>query len=277
MNRTGIEFLDFTWNPTTGCSIQHEACNNCWAKRMANRLKGRYGYPSDFPFRPTFHINRLHDPIYVRKPSVIGVSFMGDLFHPQITDVMIATIMMTIKEASWHTFVVFTKRPERMKEFFDNAPEEITTLPNLHLYVSAWDQPSLDHNVGYLLDTPAAVRGVSIEPMLGPVDLSFCLPHKFNGEPHCPWCESCIPSGGTSDYWKSRTEDNHGPFLDSVILGGETGPGARRMKYWWAANVRDQAITAGVPFFYKGIGTATVPKSDPIYRTMAGRTWEELP
>ena len=258
MNRTGIEFLDFTWNPTTGCSIQHEACNNCWAKRMANRLKGRYGYPSDFPFRPTFHIDRLHDPIYVRKPSVIGVSFMGDLFHPQITNVMIATIMMTIKEASWHTFVVFTKRPERMKEFFDNAPEEITTLPNLRLYVSAWNQESLDHNVGYLLQTPAAVRGVSIEPMLGPISLAGA---------HGRW-SNIRPSklSGTAGDWEYKGEilDR----LDSVICGGETGPGARPMHPDWARSVRDQCQAAGVPFFFKQMSKKAQIPSDLMIREL---------
>ena len=273
MNRTDIEYLDYTWNPTTGCSPRGDGCDNCWAKRMATRLKGRYGYPEDEPFRPTFHANRIHEPLDVKKPSRIGVSFMGDLFHGQITNVMVACVMAIIREASWHTFIVFTKRPARMREFFEYAPDEITALPNLHLYGSAWDQRSLDYTVDNIHTIRAPVKGVSLEPLLGPV--------SFN---RLPFARG---------------------WIDHVIVGGESGPGARPIHPDWVRNVLKESDDAGVPAYFKqwgewapsdrpfeGIkhhewhcGYMDAPKPRYSLRVgkkaagnlIDGRTWEELP
>lgn len=240
---TAIEWTDETWNPITGCSAISEGCANCYAKRMANRLKGRCGYDARNPFRVTLHFKRLMKPLEWREPRRVFVCSMGDMFHDQVPFGFIAKLFATFLLCQRHTFQVLTKRPHRMREFFDwlrtpagrdkwlkaivSPPdgdhEEWTRrwpLPNVWLGVTAENQARADERIPLLLQTPAAVRFVSVEPMLGPVDMDFG-----------------IPPGAKNVDW--------------VICGAETGPGARPMYPDWAIDLRGQCNVAGVPFFFK--------------------------
>lgn len=264
---TKIEWATATWNPMTGCTPVSEACEHCYAERMARRFN-----PGSFA--PTFHPNRLDQPIHWRKPRRVFVCSMSDLFHEAFTDEQIVATIDVMRRC-WnvsyegrepHTFMVLTKRPERMRSFclrlrFDcgtngrgvyladtpDAPgyplmphRGSTGLPNIWLGVTAETQQRADERIPILLETPAAVRFVSLEPMLGPVDLRW-----VHAQPrtHYP------PSGR-----QTVTFDDP---LDWVILGGETGPGARPMRPECALHVYRQCQTARVPFFFKKWGSKT--------------------
>lgn len=186
MGKTKIEWTEYSWNPVTGCTPASEGCQNCYAKRMATRLKGRYGYPEDEPFKVTLHPEKLKEPLKWKKPRRVFVCSMGDLFHEQVPDEYIAKVWEVMSNASQHTFLVLTKRPQRMKDFLarlgwyihdrDGYPMEAVldeggkyTLKNVWLGVTAENQQRADERIPILLQIPAAVRFVSIEPMLGPV------------------------------------------------------------------------------------------------------------
>lgn len=227
MTSTKIEWADRTWNPVTGCSPVSEGCQNCYASRMANRLHGRYGYPADHPFRITYHPDRVYAPVGWRKSSRIFVCSMGDLFHDEVRDNWLDDIMSVVSRCHTHTFMFLTKRPENMKKRL----AEYWPFRNLWLGVTAENQRTADERIPALLGIPAAVRFVSVEPMLGPVGLARHFPHVH---------------GKRNDlFW--------------VICGAETGPGARPMDIAWARSLRDQCREAGVPFFFKKDTGGDVP------------------
>lgn len=215
MNDTKIEYVDKTWSPITGCTAVSAGCENCYARRMANRLRGRYGYPQDEPFKVTLHADRLDQPLYWRKPRRIFVCSMGDLFHKHVPSYFMNEVLVRCVRQSRHQFLLLTKRPERMLKCFSTM-EKIH--PNLWLGVSVENQETADERIPILLQIPAAVRFVSVEPMLGPVDIN---------------------------------RDWHTPVIDWVICGAETGPGARPMDIQWAYSLGDQCVDADVPFFFK--------------------------
>lgn len=222
---TKIEWATDSWNPITGCSPVSAGCDHCYARRMANRLRGRYGYPKDEPFRVTLHHDRLKQPLYWRKPRMIFVCSMGDLWHKDVPFKFIYWVWSRMEMCSQHIFIVLTKRPERMVRFVKNR-----TIPShIWLGISVEDQKTADERIGELLKVPAAVRIVSIEPMLGAVDFT-----------------KITDDGGHDVYGVLQN--------DWVILGGETGSGARPMNPNWVRKVRNQCIDAGVPFFLKSNG-----------------------
>ena len=222
-----IGWTDQTWNPITGCTKVSEGCLHCYAERMSERLAGRYGYPADHPFRVTLHSDKLVEPVRWRKPRHVFVCSMGDLFHDDVPFDRIMDVWDVMGECSQHTFQVLTKRPERMREFA-RWMEDVELMrcahSNVWLGVTAENQARANERIPVLLDTPAAVRFVSVEPMLEPVDIM-------------PWLHSL-----------SRTDT----ALDWVICGPETGPGARPFDIQWACDLRDQCAEAGVPFWFKG-------------------------
>lgn len=231
MQTTKIGWTEITWNPATGCTPVSAGCQHCYAKRMAKRLHGRYGYPEDEPFRPTLHLDRLHEPLPWRKPRMIFVCSMGDLFHEEVPSSFIAQVWDMMLACQHHTFQILTKRGKRMRDIMRRW--DVPPLPNAWLGVTVEDADNLKR-LDYLMRTPAAVRFVSIEPMLGAVDVS-------------PYLRRFVPApGGRGDL-----ECN---ALDWVIVGGETGPGARPMHLGWARGIRDQCAAAGVPFFFKQWG-----------------------
>ncbi len=251
---TAIEWTDETWNPVTGCTPISEGCQNCYAQRMANRLKGRCGYDADEPFRPgTLHPDKLDKPLGWREPRKVFVCSMGDLFHEDVTFRDIALVFNSM--VSGHIYQVLTKRAARMLEFvewlkqrYDHSEPWLRALgewmqelgqlpPNVWLGVTAENQARFDERAEIMWHVPAAVTFVSVEPMLGPVDMT--------GNLHA---------------------------IDWVICGAETGPGARPMDPAWAIDLRDQCSVAGVPFFMKKMSGGKQPPDD-----LAIREFPEVP
>jgi len=224
---TKIEWTNKTWNPVTGCTKISPGCTNCYAERMAKRLAGRCGYP-DAPnqFDITFHEKRLHAPFRWHKPRMIFVSSMGDLFHEHVPIDTIRKVLTVIQDLPRHTFQILTKRPKRMALTFQLNPK-YRNLPNLWLGVSV-ENPLYLWRVNDLITIPAAVRFVSFEPLLSPIDL--CQPVGLN------------PANLIIDH------------LQWVIVGGESGDGARPMHPAWPQDVSDQCQASGVPFFFKQWG-----------------------
>ena len=245
-------YWDRSWNPFTGCTPfpegstgVREGCRNCWAKRMAARLRGRCGYPADEPFRPTFHLDRLNQVNSRQKPQVIALCFMSDPFHGEHELGDIYQMIDKVIECSQHTFIALTKRPEDMRDILDCQG---TTIPNLVGGISAWDQPSLDRMAPILLETNLATRIVSLEPTLGEVFLGqsgsveLYRPGYKQGEP--------VDLIRDPNFPQLRGRG----LIDGLIMGGESGPRARPMHPGWARSVRDQCQAAGVPFFFKQWG-----------------------
>jgi len=251
MGKTSIEWTDASWNPIVGCTEVSPGCANCYAARLAaTRLRHVSEYEtlaesiSDSPNERKnprwtgevrFLPERLEEPLHWRKPRKIFVCDMGDLFHEKVTDQWLFAVFGVMGGASQHTFQVLTKRPERMQRFL-NMPiikEKFLRafsrwpLPNVWLGVSVENQHFADERIPLLLQTPAAVRWISCEPLLGPVDLR--APTEFVR----PWLDKGI---------------------DWVVCGGESGPNARPMHPDWARSLRDQCQAAGVPFFFKQWG-----------------------
>jgi protein gp37 len=244
---TNIEWTDSSWPVVTGCSRVSEGCTRCYAERLtATRLRNVPAYKdlavlnSNGEARWTGEVRLnekvLEDPLHWRKPRRIFVSQMSDLFHEKCRGEWIADIFGVMARCPQHIFQVLTKRPENMKEFLADLlgvirsikPNAAPFLPNVWLGVSVEDQKTADERIPILLQTPAAVRWVSYEPALGPVDF---IPYL---DPSCAAF--------------NRLENAR---VDWVVCGGESGPGARPMHPDWARVVRDQCAVAGVTFFMK--------------------------
>ena len=234
-DRTSIEWTDTTWNPVRGCSRASSGCEHCYAERMASRFCGPgepyEGLARRAPARWTGEVTLvprvLAEPLKWRKARRVFVNSMSDLFHAALTDEQIAAVFGVIAATPQHTYQILTKRPERMRAWCASAAHDggqDWPLVNLWLGVSVEDQQRADERIPALLATPAARRFVSCEPLLGPV--------RFNDVP-------------------VLRRVNAGPQLDWVIVGGESGPGARPMDEDWVRAIRDQCKAAGVPFFYK--------------------------
>ncbi len=224
---TEIEWAEETWNPITGCTPVSPGCANCYARRMAQRLKGRYGYPKDEPFRVTLHPDRMAEPLKWRKPRRVFVCSMGDLFHPDVSVNWWADVFKVMCECPQHTFQLLTKRPEGalfLRRGY-RAP------PNIWWGVTAENQEWADKRIPVLLAIPAAVRFVSFEPLLGPVDLRL--------EHHA--AKRIGPRAFVID---------KAP-LDWCIVGCETGPGRRPCPLKWVRHVVDQCAEMSVPVFVK--------------------------
>lgn len=258
-DKTKIEWTDATWNPITGCSIVSPGCTNCYAMRLAGtRLKNhpsREGLTTPSKAGPVwngkvlFNEKTLMDPLRWKRPRMIFVCAHGDLFAENVPDKWIDKVFAVMAAAHWHTFQVLTKRPERMRSYLSTVPREFPIsaaqidlpdevdfegrwphlpLPNVWLGVSVEDQKRADERIPVLLQTRAAMRFISAEPLLGSIDLAAAMAKSLNG-------------------W-DQTD------LDWVIVGGESGPGARPMHPDWARSLRDQCASAGIPFFFKQWG-----------------------
>jgi len=212
---------------------------NCYAERMAKRLKGRYGYPTDDPFRVAPRMDRLNDPIKWKKPKRIFVCSMGDLFHKDVDYEFLNNVFYVIRKCPQHVFQILTKRPERMRAYISQLVYKPFDeyFPNVWLGVTAENQICADDRIPVLLDTPAAIRFVSCEPLLEKIDLSLYLQGFIKTDnmiykTHFSWC------GG----------------LDWVICGGETGLRAREIKKEWVHSLIDQCEHGShfpVAFFFK--------------------------
>jgi protein gp37 len=227
MGKTSIEWTDEVWNPVTGCQKVSQGCKNCYAERIASRFWGERKFTD-----VVCHDDRMDIPLSWKKPRRVFVNSMSDLFHVDVDFKFIRRVWRRMADANQHTFLILTKRPERMLEFTrwmaGDDDLSIAEWPrNVWLGVSVEDQKAADERIPYLLKTPAAVRFLSCEPLLGSI--------RFANVP-------------------GLNRIGNGPGLDWVIAGGESGPGARPMHPEWAKSLKDQCQAANVPFFFKQWG-----------------------
>jgi protein gp37 len=228
-----IEWTDATWNPVTGCTKVSAGCAHCYAERMAHRLQamGSTNYARGFDV--TLHPHMLELPLGWRRPRRVFVNSMSDLFHAGVPDDYIPRVFDVMQRARQHRFQVLTKRADRLREL---APT-LTWSDNVWMGVTVESDRHIDR-IDLLRATPAAVKFLSLEPLLGPLpDLDL--------------------SG-----------------IDWVIVGGESGPGARPIKQEWVTGLRDQCLAADVPFFFKQWGGT---RKKAAGRQLEGRTWSEMP
>lgn len=335
-DKSRIEWTETTWNPVTGCTKVSQGCKNCYALRDWARLSAN---PQTVYYGREFtdvmcHPERLEQPLRWTKPRQIFVNSMSDLFHEAVPFEFIATVFAVMGVTTRHTYQILTKRPERMREFFrwahehyapgdfaaddrimDHWPEGVPwkgydncgpayPYENVWLGVSVEDQATADERIPLLLNTPAAVRWLSVEPLLGAVDLN-----------------AMSRTMGAAKDEITADDDRYGPPLggdngiDWVVVGGESGPHkigyktiARPMHPDWVRSLRDQCKAAGVPFFFKQWGNWSPAENGagafirhdgsfgnqgeywkgdaaPMWhagkkaagRTLDGRTWDEYP
>lgn len=240
---TKIEWTNETWNPVTGCTKVSPGCANCYAERMARRLAGRAGYPEKPDhFDVTVHGDRLSQPYRWNTPRRVFVCSMGDLFHEYVSRARLADFWGAMVDNRQHTYQVLTKRPKRMAQWAESANAAFGPTPHIWLGVSAENQEFASLRIPILLQTPAAVRFVSAEPLLGPLDLT-----RLDA--------GILP--GHKGYMANTLDTKIGPsgkphkHLDWVIIGCESGPGRRPMELDWAVDLVSQCKAAGVPVFVK--------------------------
>lgn len=249
-DRSRIEWTDATWNPVSGCTKITRGCDHCYAERIAERFRGvritagserrKHHYYNGFDV--TLHPHHLDRPLHWTRPRMIFVCSMSDLFHKDIPADYRDRVFDMMEQADWHTYQVLTKRSPRMRSYLKRRYSD--TAPPGHIWfgVSVEDMDSLAR-VRHLVGTPAAVRFLSCEPLLGSLkDLDLA-------------------------------------GIDWVIAGGESGPPARPMHPDWARELRDRCAAAGIPFFFKQWGewAETGEAPDPRYPLTGFGEWAGRP
>lgn len=326
MSASAIEWTDMTWNPVTGCDRVSPGCAHCYALELAARLKamGQKRYQRDGDprtsgpgFGITAHPDKLEDPLRWTRRRRVFVNSMSDLFHEAVPDDFIAKVFAVMAVAERHTFQVLTKRPERMaallaadvfkrevgdqiiSQGYATAGEGRRIDPDVDL--SGWPRPNIwlgvsiensrfVHRADLLRETPAAVRFISAEPLLGP--LVGEVGHGAVGEPRAgghggTGRAAATAAGPTSASGQAR---RHAPLdltdIDWLIVGGESGPKARPIDSRWVRSLRDACLSQrygpdgyddsliGTRFFFKQWGG---PKPTSGGRELDGRTWDEFP
>ena len=252
-DHSAIEWTDASWNPVRGCTKVSAGCKFCYAERFAERFRGVKGHPFEQGFDVRLVPEALDLPLRWKKPRRVFVNSMSDLFHEDVPDRFIADVFNVMKLAPEHTFQVLTKRPERMAAFVRPWTGATLPLPNVWLGVSVEDQAAADERIPHLLATPAAVRFGSCEPLLGPVDLAAIIPG-----------DEASRLDALSGYYfcDGRNEPTPAPRLDWAIVGGESGPGARRCDVAWIRSLLKQCKAAGVPCFVKQLGAHVITRND---------------
>jgi protein gp37 len=303
MGTSSIEWTDVVWNPVTGCSKVSAGCKHCYAETFAGRQMGPWKGRAFTDVR--CHEDRLEQPLHWRTPRRVFVNSMSDLFHEAVPDAFIDRVFAVMALTPQHTYQVLTKRPERMREYFaaptkkwtfivadeagqrwpQGGPRRISDalcdfsvpLLNMWLGVSVEDQATANTRIPLLLQTPAALRFVSAEPLLGPVDLGMA----------CSWVRGDIPGpapkglqqgaattgqGVSLEFGNvaephaqpgrsSRAETRH-PKIDWLIVGGESGPKARSCDVAWIRSIVRQCQAADCPVFVKQVGAYVVDRND---------------
>jgi len=231
--KSSIEWTESTWNPLTGCTKISPGCKLCYAERMSTRLKamGQRNYRNGFKL--TLHEHMLDAPLHWRKPQVVFVNSMSDLFQDKVPVTFIQRVFATMRGSHWHQFQVLTKRSRRLLEL----STQLDWAENIWMGVSV-ENENYQFRIDDLRQTGAAIKFLSLEPLLGP------LP-KLN------------LSG-----------------IDWVIVGGESGPGARPIQKEWVTSIRHQCSAAGVSFFFKQWGGVNKKKAG---RELDGRQYDEMP
>lgn len=300
-DKTRIEWTDATWNPVRGCSLVSDACRHCYAMHVAARFSGP-GLPYEGLTMKTSQGPKwtgaiklvpgmLEQPLRWTRPRRIFVNSMSDLFHDDVPDSFIDRVFAVMALCPQHTFQILTKRPERMRDYVKTVLQERSVrrlaraaeefrrgglhtpewlrfhayqpglvdsppIPNVWLGVSVEDQKTADERIPLLVQTPAAVRWLSMEPLLGPVNL--CATPA--GDILCR-CDGCMTL-------------TRGTRIDWVVVGGESGPGARPMHPAWVLDLRDQCKVNGVPFLFKQWGE-WAPAHDSMRLPI--KKWLEFP
>lgn len=228
-----IEWTDATWNPVTGCTKISPGCKHCYAERMAKRLAsmGQPRYRNGFQL--TLQPDVVDQPLSWKKPRLVFVNSMSDLFHDAVPLSYLQRVFQVMAEARWHVFQVLTKRSERLAEIANR----LVWPSNVWMGVSV-ESEDYTYRIDDLSGIPAAVKFLSVEPLLGPI--------------------------------KSLSLEN----IDWVIVGGESGPHARPIDPNWVRSIRNDCVTEGVPFFFKQWGGT---RKSTTGRVLDGRTWDELP
>lgn len=282
MSKSRIEWTEAVWSPVTGCEKVSAGCKHCYAEREWGRFQHLPAYAGRKFTDVAVHPERLNLPLRWRRPRKVFVNPMSDLFHEAVPieciDQIFAIMGLCFVMDAGHTFQVLTKRPERMLAYMldhetvwrvagwmkklgpelpgENSPPA-WPLPNVWLGTSIEDQATADERIPLLLETPAAVRWISAEPLLGPVDLSrICKANHatlgtfIDALRGFKWDESAYSGGGCP----LDDDPPDIPRLDWVVLGGESGAKARPMSIAWARTLRDQCQAAGVHFYFKQWG-----------------------
>jgi protein gp37 len=233
-----IEWTDASWNPVRGCDKITPGCDRCYAEVFAERFRGVPGHPYEQGFDLRLVHEKLAEPLRWKKPKMIFVNSMSDLFHKDVPEEYVEAVCRVMERANWHTYQVLTKRSSRLRNLLQTRLRFAADLPHVWWGVSVEDRahglPRIDH----LRHAPAAVRFLSVEPLLedlGTIDLEGI-------------------------HW--------------VILGGESGHGARPLHRDWVLSVRDQCERAGIPFFFKQWGGVRKSKAG---RELDGRTYDGVP
>lgn len=275
-DKTRIEWTEATWNPVTGCTKVSQGCKHCYAERDWARLVHLPAYQGRAFTDVVCHPERLDQPMRWKRPRRIFVNSMSDLFHEAVPDAFIDEVFAVMTFSPRHTFQVLTKRPARMLEYMrrdqvtpalralapkarglpwqDGERIKLWPRPNICLGVSVEDQETADELIPLLLQTPAAVRWISAEPLLGAVDLTQFLVRSFD---------------------EAEAAGHYG--LDWVVAGGESGPKARPMNPVWARNIRDQCNAAGVPFLFKQWGEWYPVELLPKETSLLASQWAKIP
>lgn len=230
---SAIEWTESTWNPVTGCTKISDGCQHCYAERMTRRLKAMGSANYINGFKLTVHRDSLELPLTWKKPQIIFVNSMSDLFHKDVPSAFIHVMFEVMRKASWHKFQVLTKRSERLL----CMSKELNWADNILMGVTVENEKHLNR-LTHLKGTGAKTKFLSLEPLLGP------LP-KLNLK-----------------------------GIDWVIVGGESGPGARPMKPDWVTGIRDNCLKSSVPFFFKQWGGVRKKKAG---RTLEGKIHTEKP
>jgi len=239
-DRSTIEWTDATWNPVTGCTKVSPGCKHCYALAFAERFRGVPGHPYEQGFDLRLWPQRVSLPLTWRQPRRIFVNSMSDLFHEDVPDEFIDSVFATMRQAYWHQFQVLTKRPERMAQYAASRGDIGRSHPNVWLGTSLEMQLYVRRATA-VANLKASVRFLSCEPLLGPLNLRSVLgPDRIN--------------------W--------------VIVGGESGHGARPMDPLWVRDIRDQCREFATPFFFKQWGGA---RKKAAGRTLDRRTWDQMP
>ena len=215
--KSSIEWTESTWNPVTGCTKVSRGCDNCYAERFAERFRGVVGHPFETGFDLTFRRQRLAQPLLWKRPRMIFVNSMSDLFHKEVPVSFIDQVFCTMEQANWHTFQILTKRSPIMRDYLLQRYRQEPVPRHIWCGVSVEDHQAVAR-VRHLQESPAAVRFLSVEPLLGPVSLG-----DISG-------------------------------ISWVIVGGESGPGARPLETSWVVDIRDLCEINGIPFFFKQWG-----------------------
>ena len=294
---TKIEWTDATWNPITGCTLVSDGCRHCYAARLAaTRLKhhpsreglARLNAAGEAKFTGEVRFNEqwLDQPLRWRKPRMIFVCAHGDLFHEDVPDEWIDWVFAVMALCPQHTFQVLTKRPERGRVYLrlvidagrhldiQNAADKLKyryrqptdrgwPLPNVWIGTSVENQATANERIPHLLNTPAAVRFVSAEPLLGPVNfagMEFGGNDIWGNRNALTGRETCLEAPG--EEWASSGQ------LGWIIVGGETGPKARDMNPDWARSIQSQCADAGTAFFMKQMARKAPIPDDLMVREM---------